>query len=644
MICSVIPYALKAQAKKDTAYYKSKEVRVEAERITRDAASSVRQTAQLNREEIKLLNTVQSSELMKFLPSVFVRDYGGLGGLKTISLRGATAAQTTVYLDGIRLNTSQNGLFDFSTLPSSFVETLQVHNGIDPSFSSTSAIGGVVTIETSREKIHSLAIEGTAGVASFKTWNVQANAAIPCSENMQLHCGFDVVSSRGNYSFFFNNFGKEQQFERANADYNTANASLLFRADAANVLTTTQVLMRSSRRGAPGSVVQGNINNSTARLYDDDMLIMEKATINTSVRSYAEASIFGKYNEQRYIDPEGSTLGFAIYDVYFSRDCGATIKYHLLARNQDVLHCTAECYYSDIRGNLLRFGASEMAERLNTALGLSYMASDIVTLDNASLSLTGGIRFDSFSDLSPFYSPRVGAIISIGKSIGITFSYQHSFRPPSFNELYFQNYGTTTLTPERAHTFKAGFEYKISNIEFLKECSFSTDVFNLNVRDQIIAVPRSAVTWSAQNIALVHSSGIELGMKGTFLNTIQVRLGYTFQDVRDARENYFSSGKIAPYSPQHLGFASIMYSTDNLLLGATFQYTGLRYTQSDNADESALPAFVISSLFVSYEFKYWDVAVVPRVECSNLFNEQYSVVANYPMPGRMLRFTLSARL
>jgi vitamin B12 transporter len=85
----------------------------------------------LDGEQIRRLNSIQLSDAVKHLPGVLIRDYGGIGGLKTISVRSLGAHHTAVSYNGVTLTDQQTGQIDIGRFSLDNVEQLTLHNGED---------------------------------------------------------------------------------------------------------------------------------------------------------------------------------------------------------------------------------------------------------------------------------------------------------------------------------------------------------------------------------------------------------------------------------------------------------------------------------------------------------------------------------
>jgi outer membrane receptor protein involved in Fe transport len=245
-----------------------------------------------------------------------------------------------------------------------------------------------------------------------------------------------------------------------------------------------------------------------------------------------------------------------------------------------------------------------------------------------------GLRFDDYSDVYGTVSGFAGTVVGIqGFPIKFRGQVSHNFRPPAFNEMYYLNYGNSDLLPEKSVNINYGFI-----LDIFDNINFSVDGFNINTKDQIIAVPKNQISWSAENIQEVVSNGIELSVQGElFKKRLFFDLSYTFQDVRDESKGSINKGNLIVYVPPEIINFSLIYNIWGIKAGCFGRYSNFYYSLPDNSYASIIPEYLIIDTFVSYSFHILDSEIEFRLDVKNITDKQYSVILNYPMPGRYLR-------
>ena len=190
------------------------EVTVAAKQPVRTIATS--QT--LSGADLQALSTTSVADALKYFSGVQIKDYGGLGGLKTINVRSLGAQHVGVYVDGIRITNAQNGTVDLGKFSLSSMESVSLYNANKLDYcqsASEYASGATVYLQTRRPTHDSLSVQ--LRNASFFTWMAKANGQF----NWRGWQGFidgEYCSSRGNYPFRYHSEYEDTVGKRANSD------------------------------------------------------------------------------------------------------------------------------------------------------------------------------------------------------------------------------------------------------------------------------------------------------------------------------------------------------------------------------------------------------------------------------------------
>ena len=103
----------------------------------------------LTQTDVQAAGAATVADLVEARSAAFVKRYGP-GGLASFALRGASASQTLVLLDGHRIADPQLGQLDASLLPTAILETVEVRHGPASGLYGTDAVGGVIALRTAR--------------------------------------------------------------------------------------------------------------------------------------------------------------------------------------------------------------------------------------------------------------------------------------------------------------------------------------------------------------------------------------------------------------------------------------------------------------------------------------------------------------
>lgn len=634
-------------------------VDITAQRIGTGSARLSASTTALSAEAIKTLGARQIADALSFMPGVFVRNYGGLSGLKTVSLRGASASQTAVLLDGVRLQSTQSGQFDFSTLPASMLEEIEVVRGGGAAVFGGNAMGGAVNIRT-KSSASRVEAQAEAEAASFQEFRGAFSGALPFdlfgNGKGGIFAGAEYQSARGNYPFPFNDFGQNVTLERMNADFRNLAANALIAAQSSRFSLQARCMARSSERGTPGAVVQGNVEMARARLGEDDALVSLRMAYIPAEQVLFTLLASGKWNTLHYLDPDARQFGASGIDERFqAQDYSISGRLHFdeSTNTPDVQvshEWLVEHSASTLRGNMLQRDVGTFVERTNTAFaGKGDVACKAL---GTHFAANAAVRLDFYSDVGTALSPLAGGAWILDSAWAFRAEWSYNFRPPSFNELYYLNFGNSRLKPERANCFSLGTSWKTQQTVYgeilygLFRLNASVDGFYHRTENQILAVQTSPFTISAQNIADAQSYGIETSLQGALEDgkqqTMTLTLNYTYQRATNETESSFVRGKQLIYTPEHcasgvLAFKRSISPDIRMNTGLTAQFAGERFYLPSNASESVLPAFGIVGAFAEMAFMIGSTQATARLQGDNLFDERYAVIRNFPMPGRSVR-------
>lgn len=224
------------------------------------------------------------------------------------------------------------------------------------------------------------------------------------------------------------------------------------------------------------------------------------------------------------------------------------------------------------------------------------------------------------------------------------------FRVATFNEMYYVEMISSNIKPEYATQYDLGLKYtKRPRYSIVKNIDAQIDVYYNLVEDKIICTPKSPLfKWTTYNLGLVKIKGLDVSVGNMFRMGnvfLQTKLQYTYQEARnytDPGDTFY--GHQIPYIPWHSGtvIASALYK--DWTLNYSFIYTGERYSQSDNIVYNHVQPWYTHDVSLVKKFKIKDMNFKATLEVNNLFDQDYEVIFNYPMPKRNYRFSLVVEL
>ncbi|MFP4527858.1 MAG: TonB-dependent receptor plug domain-containing protein [Candidatus Kapaibacterium sp.] len=570
----------------------------------------------------------QLSEALDRQTGLFIRDYGGLGGMKSISLRGAASSQTMVMIDGISLSSAQTGMADLSALPVALLESAEIIRGGQSAFLGGGALGGVVNFRLAPLDKDRAVISARHG--SFGEWLISGggNINIYNSRNSAF-----VEYSRADGDYPINT--PEGSIRRDNADYR--NAAFTLASDIESI-AKVRYFFRDTRRGTPGPVIKGRPEDPLARLNES--------------HHFALISLNNFLN--KFINDENSSYSLDISFRSLATDYsspgsvpdsapGADAEY---LDNEFSIHTRMRTLfgggvvalaagYSHSRLN----GENIIAEQIGKARRDAAFGAASYELGGNDLSGVAALRYDAFSDAGGSLSGSIGAMAALPLSLSARANASYNFRPPSFNEMYYLNYGTADLRPEKSVSLNFGLGFE--PVDYFR---IGADAFLIDMHDRIIAIPRSPISWSAQNISLTRSAGIELSADAEFLDKkLIIGANYSYQRVEDRRADSYTFGDQLPYTPQEMIGAGADWIGDCWGAGAQFEYIGHRFYLPENSAENLMPAYNTLNIYAFKTFIFSGGKIALRGEILNALDERYAIILNYPLPGRYFRVGITTK-
>lgn len=584
----------------------------------------------------EILTTIpmrQIDQALAFTPGITIQNYGGLGGLKTISMRGGNASQSIVAVDGIVINMTQTGMADLSTIPLSLIKNIEIQRGGGSALFGGNAMNGIVQIQSKISDTTMLT--GIIGIGSFRELSAQTSVAVQ-SPLGNIYCSADVSRSRGDYPFLFNQFGEDVTLQRENGDFLQSAFSLRYNNNPSPIRIRSLSWFRVSDRGVPGAVLQGSVEQVASRLKERDIFSSWSFEHNLTDYSVVDGGFSLRSSTLRYTDPFALIRGpDGINETYNSHEINGFAALGIVS-NTFLQQYRLKYSFADLQGTMIENPEGSYVKRviISGSTRYHYMPD----FWDSQWEFQAVFRGDYYSDVR--FSPSALFSLSWKKFelCNVRSSVSFDFRPPNFNEMYYFNFGTRNLKPEYASTVNIGLFGVVRKI-----FSYELDIFTSRIEDKIIAVPTGPAMWSARNIANVINQGIELSLKSElFERSLLIHYTYSLQNPKDVTQG---NKTLLPYIPQEILTLFTLVSLSDVSVGATFHHYSHRFSLGGNQRESLLPSYNLISSFVILKIPILHhMKPQLKLSCDNITDTQYVVIDNYPMPGRIIRCDMSFSL
>ncbi len=654
---SLCALQVSAAERPDTTSLKLDEVVVTA----RNVNSDIIPVQTLTGEELRRLNSNSVADALRFFSGVQVKDYGGVGGIKTVNIRSMGTNHTGVVYDGVELGNAQNGQIDLGQFSLDNIEGLSLYNGqkseiLQPAKDFGSA--GTIYMRTRKpqfdngEYYHARA---TLRTGSFDLINPSALVELRLSRSVSASLSTELINSSGKYKFRYRrvNPAGELAYDttavRENGDINATRIEMNLYGTLTSGTWTFKAYNYNSERGVPGAIVN-NVWRRGERIWDTNSFLQGRYT-----------GYFGKFTTL-------NSVKYAFYRTHYVNNDDKQVKIDNLYKQREVYLSSANEYeisrawrisasydfmYNALDADMYGFVKPDRFSQFlsaATAIDLNRLKAQASIL---ATFIHDRIRGQQAPDDKHVFTPAVylNFYPLRTKDFSIRAFYKRSFRMPTFNDLYYADMGNSLLSPERVTQYNAGLLYDRTRPgKIVNALRVSADVYYNNVKDKIVAYPKGQqFRWTMLNLGRVDIRGVDLTAMLT-LNPckdlyVTARAQYTYQqaiDVTNPADNYYRDQ--IPYIPHHSGAAVANLQWRGWCLNYSWIYVGERYNQQENIRYNYTQPWYTSDVSISKDFRLGRVMLRGLIEINNLLSQDYDVILNYPMPKRNYRFTITVEI
>lgn len=613
-------------------------------------------------EQLERLNSHSIADALRYFAGVQLKDYGGVGGIKTINVRSMGSSHLGIFYDGIQLGNAQNGQTDLGQFSMDNVDEISLYNGQKSAiFQPASEFGnaGAVYIRTRRprfsegERYH-LKFKlkyGSSDMVRFSTlWEQRLSPMVSSSVSGEF------LSSSGKYDFRYRRYKVDGSLAydttatRQNGDIWSARAEANIYGIIDQGGWNVKAYTYHSERGIPGAIVN-NVWRRGERQADHNTFVQASLMKSVGQRFSTRLQAKYAYYHTHYVNRDPKTMlvdntyrqqeffvsTSNVYEILNGWSASLAYDFKWNKLNADMRSFAYPHRFSNMVSLATAFNRPWL--NIQASVLATFVKDHTQTLDDQESQqvLTPALFFNIFPFQNRFFSVRLYA--------------KRSFRMPTFNDLYYTDMGNAQLQPETALQYNAGFVFeKDWRQGVIRHFRWQTDAYYNSIHDKIVAYPKGQqFRWTMLNLGRVHIKGIdietELAVAPLPDLVLSTRLQYTYQDARDvtnATDTYYRHQ--IPYIPWHSGSAIVGLTYRQWDFNYSFIYAGERYNQQENIAYNYMPSWYTSDLSASYRFLMGKKVLRVTAEINNLLDQQYDVILNYPMPGRNFALTLELKI
>ncbi len=565
------------------------EIVVTASRAEESYKSTARVMDIITSEDIQSSQAQDLSSVLNQLSSVEISNYGGIGATKTIKMRGSSASQVLVLVDGRPINNPRDGEVDLSTIPIENIDKIEVMRGPASSLYGSSAMGGTIQILTKNPPQTGSSTEIKSSFGTFRTYQERLSHGQKIGKFSYLFCG-DYESSEG---------------FRENSAFDSKDFSVKMGYDISdNQTVKINTGFYTSSAGTPGPINSVDLDDKQK---DQKNFIDLNWQLSLDELTKASVKIYNNYDRLKFIEDSSTNYTHA------TQSRGLDIQFD--KRFSDFYKAVSGINY------VLNLNNSTSTAKHKYSVFAWYIDNEFNISDN--FRADAGLRLDDYSNFGLEASPSLGVSYNIGEKNRLHGLVSRSFRAPTFNDLYWPNevwaVGNPNLKPEKGTSGEIGIT---SNIN--KYLQTDLTYFNSYYKDLIQWADNGSGVWTPSNVASAVINGIEFENRIFLSESVEVNLGYTYQSAKDDKTH-----KFLIYQPKHKVDFSIKHHD---IFGCTVtlrgDWNGLKYHNASNTTK--LDGIFTLGFSASRKINSW---ITFYMNIDNALNKKYQSVLNYPAPG-----------
>jgi len=594
-----------------------------------------------------------AEDLLSHTSGVTIKQFGGLGQYSTVSIRGSSAEQVLVLLDGVRLNTGEGGSVDFSTIPLESIERIEVIRGGGTTLYGSDAVGGVVNILTKRPRqgFEAAAALTYGSLDTTKAW-VTGSGGLDWGRFLLSVTHFQ---SRGDYRYETPQILREGSTEvearegvRENNDF--VSDDVLCKADLSlsrDLTLTVSNDFFTTARGQPGTIFDPRLNARQDLLRNLTTVKLEQRELFFEDFN-ASLGLFNRYDSNHFRDPtpgrgapglnpiDTTSRNYA-YGLQIGGDC-----YRPIASTKHLLGTQFELRQEELRDRVQPWeeGYGNPSRR-----SLEWRLQDEVVLAADRVSFIPALRYENSTDFGSHATGKIGLVVKPRSWLHIKSNIENSYRKPSFSELYFPDQGfikgNPSLEAERGIHFDAGVGLDSPRL------FFQTAYFRNWIEESIMWLPVSFWTVAPVNTGPVRQWGIETELEWRPLDVLLLTSNYTFLhavtqetgEQQDGRPRHTVNFKASLKGRLGEAYTELQYLSE----------VPVRFTRT--AKRSISPRTVVDLGFTVNLLELPLLRDLPRLEkvtlgleIKNLADVSVYDAQFFPLPGRMWFLTVQAGL
>lgn len=604
----------------------------------------------ISNKSLNIAGITDIADALNRIPGITIRDYGGAGGMKTVSVRSFGTQHTGVSYDGIMLSDCQSGQIDLSRYSLENVDDISLVIGDNDDIflpAKNASLPAIININTIKSPTNDLLPHLTSQlkIGSFGYISPFVRYEQNLSHSFALSAIGEFVYAENDYPFTLRNISVVTKERRTNSRMKSGHgeANFIWNINKHNQLDG-KLYYYDNDRLLPGQVrYYTNLSNEKLRdqnffaqlgyrtFNGNNLSFKFKAKYNWAASKYKDGSYSDGIKDADYWQREIYSSACILYTPFVDWAFSYSADYSFNNMNSSLSTDTRPYRHTILQSATIKYKASRISIIGKLLYSLYFNDAQY------------GKSAKNLRKLSPSLS--MSYKIFNDKNIYVRASYKNIFRSPTFNESYFYHFGSTDLLPETTDQYNIGFTF-LKNVSNNTSLKITLDGYMNHVKDKIVAVPYNMFIWTNVNIGKVKVLGFDatanLSYKFSDRHSLIFTTSYSIQSAKN-RTNPDSPyyGYQIAYTPLHSGSVSLCY--ENPWVNVTLHGTGMssRSANNEHYEDSNIPGFFDTGITLFRSFKVLKNEITLKGDIKNLFNKQYEIVKAYPMPGISYQFSIN---
>lgn len=561
-------------------------------------------------------NTTSLADLLANQSTVHIKSYGN-GNLATTSLRGGSSNHTALLWNGLNIQNPMLGQTDLSLIPTLLFDNVSLEYGGGSAMWGSGAIGGSIHLQNKALFNQGFSSKLQLGIGSFGTKKIATGIILSYKKL--------ISTTRLYYNTSENNYTYKDTADHENPTKQITHANYVAKGimqEVSFLATAYQKIgVRLWYNKADRNLPSYTSTISKQNQVDENLKL--SADWNYNRRKLNSIVRLAYFNDQlNYTDSIANIFSESKVNTLIAESDNV----YTLNRHKFNLGVNVTSFNSETKN----YAQSQQLSKI--ALFAAYQ----ITFLNDKLQYNFSVRKETTSLTTIPFTGNTGLHYQLTKQLTLKVNASRSYRQPSLNDLYWNPGGNPDLKPEDSYEGDGSIEYKLQRkkLSLIIEGTY----FNRHTTNWIIWLPTDNAYWSPRNIAEVYSRGTETKSELTYVyKDLKIKLSASTSYVlstnqQTTNENDRSEGRQLIYTPRYNGNASLIIAYKGTSILFNQNYTGYRFTSTDNT--SWLYPYYLANAKLSYKSTFKNMSLELFGNINNLFNKNYMVVANRPMPLR----------